>query len=150
MTISKDFRFPVSVRWQGQQRTRVSAPDLDEIDVTTPPEFNGPSGHWSPEQLLVGAAASCYAVTFGSLCERRGIPLHSLVVTGTGHVGRRDDGRIGFVAVELTPHIETETEFVGPAERTARTADTACLVSRALDVPVHVGPVVRAIEPAVV
>lgn len=150
MNISKDFRFPVSVRWQGQQLARVTAPDLDDIDVAVPPEFRGPGGHWSPEQLLVASAASCFAVTFAALAQRRGIPIHSLTVTGTGHVGHRDDGRTGFVAVELTPRIQTEPEFVGAAERTARTADTACLVTAALDVPVHVVPQVRAVEPALV
>jgi organic hydroperoxide reductase OsmC/OhrA len=148
MSITKDFRFPVSVRWQGQQLVRVEAPDLDEIDVAVPPEFRGPGGHWSPEQLLVAAAASCFAVTFAAVAKRRGIPIHSLTVTGTGHVGHRDDDRMGFVAVELTARIRTEPEFVTAAERAAHTADTACLVTVALDVPVHVVPVVTAVEPA--
>ena len=112
MTISKDFRFPVSARWHGDQHAGVTAPDLEEIEVAVPPEFQGPGGHWSPEQLLVASAASCFAVTFASVAERRGIPLHSLTVSGTGHVGHRDDGRIGFDAVELTPRIRTELEFV--------------------------------------
>jgi hypothetical protein len=42
MTISKDFRFPVSVHWQGQQLVHVEAPDVDEIVVAVPPEFRGP------------------------------------------------------------------------------------------------------------
>ena len=37
MTISKDFRFPVSVHWQGQQLVHVEAPDVDEIVVAVPP-----------------------------------------------------------------------------------------------------------------
>ncbi|HEY8193110.1 MAG TPA: OsmC family protein [Gaiellaceae bacterium] len=150
MSIAKDFRFPVSVRWQGQQFTHLTADGRDEIVVAVPPEFHGPGGHWSAEQLLVGSAASCYAVTFAALAERRRIPIHSMNVTGTGHVGRRDDGRMGFVAVELTPRIQTELEFVSAAERTARTAHTACLVTGALDVPVHVVPLVTAVEPALV
>lgn len=150
MTISKDFRFPVSVHWQGQQLVHVEAPDVDEIVVAVPPEFRGPGGHWSPEQLLVGAAASCFAVTFAAVAARREIPIHALTVTGTGHVGRRDDGRVGFIAVELTPRIRTEPEFVAAAERTARSAETACLVTVALDVPVHITPVVTAVEPALV
>jgi hypothetical protein len=28
--------------------------DVDEIVVAVPPEFRGPGGHWSAEQLLVG------------------------------------------------------------------------------------------------
>jgi organic hydroperoxide reductase OsmC/OhrA len=67
-----------------------------------------------------------------------------------GHVGRRDDGRTGFVAVELTPRIRTEPEFVEAAQRTARAAHRACIVTGALDVPVHVVPVVSALEPALV
>jgi peroxiredoxin-like protein len=112
-----------------------------------PPEFRGPGGRWSPEHLLVGAAASCYTVTFAAVAERRGIPIHSLAVSATGHVGHRDDGRMGFIAVELTPRILTDAEHVDAAERTARAADTACLVSCALSVPVEVTPVVEALEP---
>jgi peroxiredoxin-like protein len=150
MTISKDFRFPVSVRWQGQQRVQVETPDAEEIDVTVPPEFRGPGGHWSPEGLLVASAATCYAVTLAALAERRGVPIHSLTVTGTGHVGTRDDGLVGFLAVELTPRIQTEAEFVERVERMAREAHTSCLVARALDIPVHATPVVEVVEPALV
>lgn len=146
MTISKDFRFPVSVVYEGERLASATAPDLEPITVAVPPEFHGPGGRWSPEQLLVAAAASCYAVTFAAVAERRGIPVHSLSVTGTGHVGHRDDGRMGFIAIELTPRVQTDESFVAAAERTARAADTACLVSRAIAVPVEVTPVVRAAE----
>jgi organic hydroperoxide reductase OsmC/OhrA len=148
MSITKDFRFPVSVRWQGRQLVRVEAPNLGQIDVAVPAEFRGPGGHWSPEHLLVAAAASCFAVTFAAVAEQRGIPIDDLTVTGTGHIGHRDDGRMGFVAVELTPRIQTKPEFVAAAEQAAHTTDTACLVTVALDVPVHVVPIVTAAEPA--
>jgi organic hydroperoxide reductase OsmC/OhrA len=149
MTISKDFRFPVTVHWQGEQLARAVAPALDDIEIAVPPEFRGPGGRWSPEQLLVGAVASCFAVTFAAIARRHRIPIHSLTVTGTGHVAHRDDGQVGFVALEITPRIETEPEFVGTAEHTARSAHEACLVTGALDVPVHVVPLVTAVEPAV-
>lgn len=150
MTISKDFRFPVSVVFEGERLASATAPDLEPITVAVPPEFKGPGGRWSPEQLLVAATASCYAVTFAAIAERRGIPLHALSVTGTGHVGHRDDGRMGFVAIELTPRIQTDAEFVDGAERTAQAAHTACIVGQALSTPVEVTPVVRATELAAV
>jgi len=65
-----------------------------------------------------------------------------------GHIGRRDDGGTGFVAVELTPRIQTEPEFVEAARRVARAVPSACVVTGALDVPVHVVPIVSALEPA--
>jgi organic hydroperoxide reductase OsmC/OhrA len=145
MTISKDFRFPVSVSWPGHQLACARAPGVEKIDIAVPPEFNGPGGYWSPEQLLVASAASCFAVTFAAIAEQRGIPINSLNVSGTGHIGHRDDGRTGFVAVELTPRLETEPDCVAAAERTARACH--CLVTEALDVPVHVVPLVTAVEP---
>lgn len=148
MTISKDFRFPVSVRLEDTGRVSVAVPEHDPIDVAIPREFHGPGGAWSPEDLLVAASASCFAVTFASVADRRGIPVLSLEVTATGHVGHRDDGRKGFIAIELTPHIQTTAEFADAAERTARTAASACLVDRALSVPVEVTPIVTAVEPA--
>lgn len=62
----------------------------------------------------------------------------------------RDDGRLGFVAIELTPRIETETDFVTAAKRTALIVGDLCAVSLALAVPVEIVPVVRAVEPALV
>ena len=147
MNISKDFRFPLSVAFDGERRATVSAPGFEPIAVAVPEEFHGPGDEWSPEHLLVASAASCYAVTFAAIAERRGIPVHALSVSATGHVARRDDGRTGFVAIELTPRIQTDEDSVAAAERTARAAHTACLVTAALSVPVEVTPIVRALEP---
>jgi organic hydroperoxide reductase OsmC/OhrA len=144
MTVTKDFRYKVGVAWEGDRLTSVTSPDKPEITVATPPEFkNGVPGVWSPEDLLVASVASCYAVTLVAVAERRDLPLHELHVSGTGHLTIRDDGRLGFVAIELTVDIRTDEPSVEVMERTAHYAERACLVSMALDVPVHVEVVVR-------
>lgn len=98
----------------------------------------------------MASAASCFAITFAAAAAERGIPIHSMTVTGAGHVGHRDDGRFGFVAFELTPRIQTDREFVAAAERTARATHAGCIVTGALDVPVHVVPRVTAVDSALV
>jgi peroxiredoxin-like protein len=139
MTIVKEHRFPTSVRWLGGRLTRVSAPEKVDLEVAVPPEFRGGiEGTWSPEELLVGATASCYAVTVVALLERHGIPLADLAVDGIGHVTRRSDGKLAFVAIEVTAKVVTEPEWVSAAEAAAREAKEVCLISLALDVPVHV------------
>jgi organic hydroperoxide reductase OsmC/OhrA len=65
------------------------------------------------------------------------VPLLGLEVTGTGHVSKRDDGRFGFVAIELDVEFETTPERVELAERAAEVAEERCLVIMALDIPVH-------------
>jgi organic hydroperoxide reductase OsmC/OhrA len=144
MSISKDFRYKVAVDWEGDRITTVTSPDKPQLTVATPPEFkNGIEGVWSPEDLLVASAASCFAVTLVAVAERRELPLHELHVSGTGHLTARDDGRFGFVAIELTAAIRTDGHVLEAMERAAKHAGRACLVSMALDVPVHVEAIVR-------
>lgn len=139
MSTVKAHLFPVSVQWRGGRLTRASAPGKPQLEVATPPEFKGGiAGVWSPEDLLVASAASCYAVTLVAVAERRGVILHALEVDGTGHVERRDDGRFGFVAIELRAAVETDEGSLEAAEEAAHVAKELCLVSIALDTPVHV------------
>lgn len=144
MSITKDFRYKVDVAWEGDRITNVRSPDKPELTVATPPEFkNGVPGVWSPEDLLVAAVASCYTVTLVAVAEQRDLPLRELHVSGTGHLTGRDDGRFGFVAIELTVTILTDEPALDAIERTARYAERACMVTMALDVPVHVEVIVR-------
>ncbi len=139
MSIVKSFRFPVSVHWLGGHVTRSSAPGKPDLDVATPPEFRGGvEGIWSPEELLVTATASCYAVTLAAIAERRDVPLRALDVRGVGHVEKRADGRFGFVAIELEVELGTDEESRQAAVEAARRAEELCIVAMALDVPVHV------------
>jgi organic hydroperoxide reductase OsmC/OhrA len=147
MSITKDFRFRVGVAWQGGRLTSVSSPEKPKLEVATPPEFRGGRpGIWSPEDLLVASVASCYSVTLAAIAERREIPLYALNVSGTGHVTGRDDGRFGFVAIELTASLQTDPGLLEAAESAARHAERACLISMALDIPVHVEVVVRPVQ----
>lgn len=151
MSITKDFRYKVGVAWEGDRITSVSSPDKPELTVATPPEFkHGVAGVWSPEDLLVASVATCYTVTLVAVAERRELPLHELHVSGTGHLTARDDGRFGFVAIELTVAVRTDEQAVDAVERAAKHAERGCLVTAALDVPVHVEvdvlPITRALE----
>jgi len=42
----------------------VTAGDLPDITTAPPPEFDGPSGIWSPETLLIASIADCFILTF--------------------------------------------------------------------------------------
>ncbi len=147
MGITKDFRYKVGVVWEGERITTVSSPDKPDLKVATPPEFKGGvPGIWSPEDLLVASVASCYTVTLAAGAERRDLPIHDVHVSGTGHLTARDDGRFGFVAIELTVAIRTDAHAIEAVERAAKWAERACLVSMALEIPVHVEIVVRPVS----
>jgi peroxiredoxin-like protein len=138
MSIVKTLRFPASVEWRGGRLTHASSPGKPGLDVATPPEFKGGlPGVWSPEDLLVAAAASCFAVTLVAVAERSGVELTVLDVAGVGHVERAADGRFRFTVIELDVEVEASTDQ-GRLERLAAKAEQVCIVSCALDVPVHV------------
>jgi len=139
MSITKDYRYKVGVDWEDGRLTSVSSPGKPQLEVATPPEFKGGlPGVWSPEDLLVASVATCFTVTLVAVLEQRDLPLRDLNVTGTGHLTTRDDGHLGFVAIELTATVTTDEPSLDAVRRAAMYAQRACLVSLALDVPVHV------------
>lgn len=149
MSVTKDFRYKVGVAWEGGRLTTVSSPEKADLEVATPPEFKGGlAGVWSPEDLLVASVASCFTVTLVAVAERRELPLHDVQVSGTGHLTARDDGRFGFVAIELTAAIRTDAATIEAVEKAAKHAERACIVSGALDVPVHLEVVVKTVSHA--
>ena len=149
MSIMKTFQFAVDVRSSGGPLAVASAPGKPTLKVATPPEFKGGiAGVWSPEDLLVGATATCFATTFAAVARRRGVAVETLHVAGLGHLEKRVDGRLGFVAIELAVEVEAPGTEPKAVEDAARYAERACLVADALDVPVRVEVTVRGAEPA--
>jgi organic hydroperoxide reductase OsmC/OhrA len=147
MTVVKEMQFPVSVRWRGGRLAHAAAPDKDGLELATPPEFRGGlAGYWSPEDLLVASAASCFALTLAAVAERRDVPLIDATVEATGHMGRRNDGRLGFTVIELDAELETIPGSEEAARRAAATAEERCLITQALDVPVYATVRVRTVE----
>jgi organic hydroperoxide reductase OsmC/OhrA len=134
----KAYDFPLSVRWIAGRRTIAAVPGKDDLEVATPPEFKGGvEGVWSPEDLLVGSVASCFAVTFVAVAERRSVPLRGLEVGASGRVTQRNDGRFGFSEVVLEVAISTEPGFEREAAEAAEAAERGCLVAVSLDFPVR-------------
>jgi peroxiredoxin-like protein len=140
----KEFRFPVEVDWDGGRRTTAYVAGKPLIGIATPPEFHGSDpGLWSPEDAFVAAAGSCLAVTIAALTERAGITLQDLSVRAEGIVGRRPDGRFGFVRIEQTVIADVAARDERAAAALVAEAEDTCLVTVSLDVPVETHVEVR-------
>ncbi len=133
----KEFRFPVRVTWDGGRRTTAEIDGKPPLRIATPPEFRGlDPDRWSPEDAFVAAAASCLAVTIAALAERDELPLRDLSIEASGVVGRRDDGRFGFVRVEQLLRLETDPGYEHAAHALVGKAEEGCLVTASLALPV--------------
>jgi peroxiredoxin-like protein len=145
----KEFRFPVEVGWDGGRRTTARVEGKPAVRIATPPEFRGTDPDlWSPEDAFVAAAASCLAVTVAALAEREQLPLRDLSIRAEGIVGRRPDGRFGFVRIEQTVALETDAAHEDAARALIAKAEDGCLVSVSLDLPVTTTVEVRTLRPA--
>lgn len=139
----RDYAFPVSVRALGGGRTLTMPPGKQPLEVAVPPEFGGPdSGVWSPEDLLVGAVAACYAVTLEGAGERFGLPVQTIEVDGVGHVQKGPKGSV-FTLIELHVTVEADEASLPAVEEAVRQAEERCLVRRALQIPVQLKLEVR-------
>ncbi len=147
--MAREFRFPVDVVWAGGRRTVVRVEGKAPVEIATPPEFKGTDpGLWSPEDAFVAAAGACLAVTISALAEHRGLPLRELEVRAEGVVGRRDDGRFGFLRIDQQVELETDAGYEDAARGLVQQAEEGCLVSVSLDLPVETTLAIRAAPPA--
>lgn len=134
----REFRFPVTVAWDGGRRTTARVEGKPAVEIATPPVFRGTDpGMWSPEDTFVAAAASCLAVTIAGLAEREHLPLRDLSIQAEGVVGRRSDGAFGFVLIEQAVEIETDPGHEEAVRALVTKAEEGCLVAVSLDLPVE-------------
>ncbi len=147
--MAREYRFAVDVAWDGGRRTTASVEGKQPLDIATPPEFRGTDPDvWSPEDAFVTAAASCLAVTIAALAETQQLALRNLDVRAVGVVGRRDDGRFGFIRIEQTVELETDAGQHDAARALVDKAEATCLVSVSLALPVETTVHVRVPNPA--
>jgi putative redox protein len=96
----------VTARWEGAYRCRVSARQF-ELAVDEPPAHSGGTDTGpQPTELLLAAAASCFALSVAHVAGQRGIRLADLAVTA---IGEYDGLRFGAIRVEVRsshPHAE--------------------------------------------
>lgn len=138
-TRAKSYDFPATVEWLAGRTVLASVEGKQHVAVGPPQEFGGTDPVvWSPEDFFVAAAASCLAVTFTGLVQRRGVHLSSMRVDAEGTVGTRRDGRFGFTELKLHLRIIAPPAEADRCAALAKEAEERCLVASSLALPVHV------------
>ena len=146
--MAREFRFPVTIAWDGDRRTTASVEGKKDLDIATPPQFRGTDPDvWSPEDAFVAAAGSCLAVTIAALAETQQLPLHDLDVRAEGVVSRRPDGKFGFTRIEQTVELHTDSGHEEAARQLVEKAENGCLVSVSLALPVETTVHVHTFQP---
>jgi organic hydroperoxide reductase OsmC/OhrA len=141
--------YPVTVRWIGEKEgVAESLDDLPPLPVSSPPQFGGPHGVWSPEHLLVAATSACLMSTFLAIANFSGLQVLWFEAPATGTLTRGEDRRYRMSRIVIRPRVTVTRE--ADHERALRLLDKAhetCLVTRSLSSEVVIEPSVEIAHP---
>ncbi|MFC4410144.1 OsmC family protein [Chungangia koreensis] len=106
-----------------------------KTEISIPPEMDGPGVGTNPDEMLLGAAATCYIITLAAMMERSGLEKKSLSMESEAIVEVKD-GVFTYKKIIHRPTIElkegaSERER-SLAKRLAEKAESSCMISRAI------------------
>lgn len=128
--------FHLKANWPGL-RNDVGTIEAGQLvtEVSIPPEMDGPGIGTNPDEMLLGAAATCYIITLAAMMERSKLEKVSLTMDSEGLVDVTK-GLITYVKIIHRPIIllksDASVQDLTLAEKLANKAETSCMISRAL------------------
>jgi peroxiredoxin-like protein len=127
------FYYSTTLNWTPGKIGRLSADGLPEIEVASPPEFDGPEGHWSPEHLFVGAATSCVMTTFLAIAANSRLAFTDYSASATGKLEKVEGAGMQITEIVIKTRISVPQEKdKEKAQRIIAKAEENCLISRSM------------------
>ncbi|MBL0848226.1 SACOL1771 family peroxiredoxin [Mammaliicoccus fleurettii] len=103
--------------------------------VSIPEVMDGPEIGTNPDEMLLGAASTCYMITLAAMIERSEIEIERIEVNSKGHVDVENDV-ITYKKIEHFPVIylseEPDETLQKKLNRLVQKAEESCMVTRAL------------------
>ncbi|HVZ20076.1 MAG TPA: OsmC family protein [Vicinamibacterales bacterium] len=128
-------RYTVSAEAAGDVTVCLDSAGLPSLATTTPPEFDGPEGRWSPETLLVASVADCLVLTVRGVARASRLTLTAVSCEVRGTLDRVG-GLLQFTAFEATVRVQApEGVDLQHAARVLEKAERTCLITNSLKAP---------------
>ena len=106
---------------------RSAAGEFPALTLAIPPEFDGPGGGFSPEDLFGLALLNCFAGTFKVVAEKSSLAYAHLQMHGTLTVDRDEKGRPWMKAFAFDLRLEGVTDGDRARRLLEKTSQT-CLI----------------------
>ncbi|MFC4402811.1 OsmC family protein [Gracilibacillus xinjiangensis] len=128
--------FELKASWQGGRNEvgRIEAGNL-KTEISIPPEMDGPGIGTNPDEMLLGAAATCYLITVAAMIERARLPLAHISLQSKGEVDVTN-GIYTYLKIIHQPlvrlkHDATEKDMQ-QLKKIVHAAESSCMISRAI------------------
>ncbi|MGN1400115.1 MAG: OsmC family protein [Bacillus sp. (in: firmicutes)] len=103
--------------------------------ISIPEEMDGPGAGTNPDEMLLGAAATCYIITLAALMERSRIEKVDLQMESEGIV-EVENGVFTYKKIIHRPFITLPSDAPDKkadlVRKLAKKAETSCMISRAI------------------
>ena len=114
------------------------------IPSSSDPSFRGDKSRYNPEELLVASLSSCHMLWYLHLCAVNKITVLEYRDSAEGLMRENQDGSGEFVSVTLKPQVRiAEKDNVDAAARLHHQAHSLCFISRSVNFPVEISPIVQ-------
>ncbi|MBM7551865.1 OsmC family protein [Thalassobacillus pellis] len=128
--------FLLKAEWPGG-RNSVGNIDAGKLKtaISIPKEMDGPDVGTNPDEMLLGAAATCYIITLAAMIERAELPLESMDLNSEGIVDVTD-GVFTYKKIIHRPRITLEkgasVNMLSKLQRLVEKAEKNCMISKAI------------------
>ncbi|MFE3974066.1 MULTISPECIES: OsmC family protein [unclassified Peribacillus] len=106
-----------------------------QTQISIPTEMEGPGIGTNPDEMLLGAASTCYIITFAAMLERAHIKKASLTMQSEAIVDVTN-GVFTYKKIIHRPTLvlapDTSEKAAEKARKLAEKADASCMISRAI------------------
>ena len=127
--MNKNFIFKTKIKWIEGKKGKLYTSGKPSIEVATPPEFRGPEGYWSPEDLFLASINSCIMTTFIHFSQKESFTFLSYESEVEGEVSF-EEGKLIFSSVIVRPVIKVKSESDRrKAEQLIEKSERYCLIS---------------------
>lgn len=138
----KTFTYHTSIEWKSGRQGYLQSDGKPELYVSSPPEFKGISGVWTPEDLFVASAEICTLTTFLSFGARKNIPLKSYKSSAEG-ILEFVDGKYRFTTITIKPEVVVASEWTREqVEELFHQAHDNCLIANSIATTVNIEPTI--------
>lgn len=142
----KSFTYGTELQWLENRACRLESENKDALRITSPPEFQGEEGEWTPEDLFVGAINSCTMATFLAYANKKNVDVLSYKSKAEG-ILEFSDGHYKFTQVKLQPIITVESaEAAALAEQLIHEAHSNCFISNSINSKVLLQPEIKVLQ----
>ncbi|WP_164667524.1 OsmC family protein [Virgibacillus doumboii] len=144
-----EHHFHLTADWPGGRNSTgsIEAGNL-QTKISIPPEMDGPGVGTNPDEMLLGAAATCYLITLAAMIERAKLPLKEMSLQSEGIVDVTD-GVFTYKKIIHKPVVElqegSEKNDYKKLEKLVEKAESSCMISRAVkgNVEIELQPTVK-------